>query len=290
MNLEPILYWVKEREAVRLKKEAGEPPPWTDDPILQKFRFTNVRRRDDRVSRWLYNVLLSKIVTATAHSLMLTALCRWINWPPTVHDLLHGPMNKSPLDLPAIGRWLDERQKNRIQTWTGAYMIPPPKPKGTMKGSYVAVNSIGSMERIMPELLALIKTGCRRDVHALLMGLPLWGSFISGQIVDDWTWTPILSGATDLYTWAPIGPGSRTGLNLLMGNDPNHRFKDAEWCERLQELREAIAALGPAYVNVTAMDAQNCLCEYSKYARAKMGGRPGKKTVGLTVYRPEERF
>ena len=48
-----FLYWIKERESIRKKKEAGNPKPWTDDPILQNYRFCNVRRMDDTVSQWL---------------------------------------------------------------------------------------------------------------------------------------------------------------------------------------------------------------------------------------------
>ena len=38
----------QEREKIRLKREAGAPPPWSDDPIFQKGRFLNVFREDDK--------------------------------------------------------------------------------------------------------------------------------------------------------------------------------------------------------------------------------------------------
>lgn len=50
---ERLVYWIREREAIRLKKEAGQPRPWTDDEILDTYRFCNVRRMDDKVSKWL---------------------------------------------------------------------------------------------------------------------------------------------------------------------------------------------------------------------------------------------
>ena len=36
---------------MRVKRESGEPYPWSDDPILQKGRFLNVFREDDKVSK-----------------------------------------------------------------------------------------------------------------------------------------------------------------------------------------------------------------------------------------------
>jgi len=34
---ERLVYWIREREAIRLKKEAGQPRPWTDDEILDTY-------------------------------------------------------------------------------------------------------------------------------------------------------------------------------------------------------------------------------------------------------------
>ena len=49
----PLFYWVAERERIRVRKESGQPFPWTDDPILATYRFCNVRREDDRVTIWV---------------------------------------------------------------------------------------------------------------------------------------------------------------------------------------------------------------------------------------------
>lgn len=49
----PLWAWIRAREAIRLKKEAGAPPPWIEDPILATYRFCNVRREDDLVTRWV---------------------------------------------------------------------------------------------------------------------------------------------------------------------------------------------------------------------------------------------
>ena len=53
MDTTQLLYWIHEREAARLRRAAGKSPPWTDDPILQEWSFCNVRREDDRVTRWI---------------------------------------------------------------------------------------------------------------------------------------------------------------------------------------------------------------------------------------------
>ena len=39
-EIERFIYWQEERELIRVKKEVlKQPPPWTDDTILQEFKF-----------------------------------------------------------------------------------------------------------------------------------------------------------------------------------------------------------------------------------------------------------
>ena len=45
--------FMKARENIRLVKEAGAPWPWTGDPILQEYKFTNVKREHDRTTKWM---------------------------------------------------------------------------------------------------------------------------------------------------------------------------------------------------------------------------------------------
>ena len=46
--VEAFFNFCKERENIRSSRESGEPFPWTEDLILQKGRFLNVFREDDR--------------------------------------------------------------------------------------------------------------------------------------------------------------------------------------------------------------------------------------------------
>ena len=48
-------YWrfAAERQEIFFRRLAGAPPPWTADPILREFKFTNAYRASDRVSQYL---------------------------------------------------------------------------------------------------------------------------------------------------------------------------------------------------------------------------------------------
>ena len=45
--------YAAERQQIYLRRQAGQSAPWTDDPVLSAYRFTNVYRATDRVSQYL---------------------------------------------------------------------------------------------------------------------------------------------------------------------------------------------------------------------------------------------
>ena len=287
-DLKPLLYFVHERESIRMMKVEGNPPPYTDDPILGTYRFCNVRRGDDRVSSWLKeNVLTEKNIKADLKGfLMFSALGRWINWPPTLQLIMRsGLYPTKKIDWKKIGKLIDDVSK-KGKAWTGAYMIRAPKKKGLKKGKYVAETVVGKNLGKVVDILAdyfTITPPAERSyqaVHAMLMGIHGYGSFMAGQIAGDWTYTSLLSQAYDLKTWAPMGPGSVRGFNrLTTGKKAGRKPPEELWLKKLGEWRAAVVKrMGERYEDLTALDIQNCLCETDKLLRVQQGeGRPRAK-------------
>lgn len=185
------------------------------------------------------------------------------------------------IDWAKVGRFVDKLgQTNKV--WTGAYMIRAPKKKGAKKGAFVAREVIGKhFRKLMPRLLGLLDSGpTYQEVWRTLQTAENFGSFMAGQVAGDWTYTELLKDASDLKTWAPMGPGSIRGFNRIIGNPKiRQRPDDKLWQEKLVKWRAAIVKrLGPDYVNLTALDVQNALCETDKFLRVKLGqGRPRAK-------------
>lgn len=291
MSVEPLLYWVKERESVRKKKEAGLPPPWSGDPIFQTYRFCNIRRRDDRVSRWLIQNVLTEtnLVVDTRQFIMFAAFCRWCNWPPVIAEIIKREIFPSPkIKWKTIVQIMDEFKANKQKTWTGAYMI---NAKGCVKGGSKAQFIVEQvieqgMGKSLPLIEMALKMHSRREVWCALQNINCFGSFMSGQCVDDLAWTSLLSKATDTNTWCPQGPGSIRGFNRVLGLPLKTRHSEEEWCANLQAWREQmIKTLGQEYEDVDLMSQQNICCEFDKYERTRLGeGRPRSK------YRPETVF
>ena len=112
----------KERENIRLKRESGASFPWTDDPIIQKGRFLNVFREDDRGSKAILKFAnnLDKDLQTLIHALFFS---RWCNRQEILDQLPSSILSK-PSKLIDILKAHD--------TWCNmtAYPIEPVKWKG----------------------------------------------------------------------------------------------------------------------------------------------------------------
>lgn len=86
--------WCKERESIREKRANGEPPPWTDDPILRRGRFLNVFREDDRGSRAVRRFCepVKDSLPTLIHALFFA---RWCNQQTTLDELTYRDLERS---------------------------------------------------------------------------------------------------------------------------------------------------------------------------------------------------
>lgn len=117
--------------------------------------------------------------------------------------------------------------------------------------------------------------------HGRLASAPYLGGFYAGQVAADVKYVGRLRHAPDWWDFAASGPGSRRGLNRVLRRSTDAPWKEPEWVELLQLLRKAIEpTLAKAGIpNLHAQDVQNCLCEFDKYERIRLGEGNGRKFV-----------
>jgi hypothetical protein len=283
-----LRYFVQEREFVRLEKLDGAPAPWTEDALLQKYRFCNVRRRDDRVSKWLIKNWYDPYRNSSRLWFM-AVVARWINWPPMLDKLtdLFKASELSDRWFDNLGDLIDETVQSGGKAWTGAYMITARAiPDGRGKGSWISHSTLKPIwlhrEKFDHFFSLPVEARGVQSAMSLFKGEFNHGTFMSGQIVADWTYTPLLDRAPDLYTYAPIGPGSSRGLNRLYGRELDKSIKQEQFNAELQHVRANL----PAHIayNLSLHCTQNCMCEFDKYIRLEHGGRTRAN------YQPETRF
>lgn len=269
--LERLLYWIEERESVRVKKESNKPKPWTDDTILQQFKFTNIRRMDDRVSVWFYENWY-KPYKDHPNMLLAATLARQFNNPDAMESI--GFPHK--WDKHKVADRLMKRQEEGLTNFSGAYMIT-----GTLGGPkvhqvvYKVADPIYKAEFI-------INPKSMEDNWQRLLKFAGFSSFIAGQVVADLRWA-VTGTWSDRYTWAPQGPGSQRGLNRVLGRPISTKFKQGEFCLELRKLRDVISRRLPAIASKLELhDIQSTCCETDKYSRALLNeGRPKQRYPGV---------
>lgn len=284
----PLFYWVREREAIRLRKEVDDQmgvslAPLTDDPILATYRFCNVRREDDRVTVWIRKNIREKFAGNRRLWFML-CIARQINWPDTLYDLMTihpgaWPAGIGEFDPTFLTMALNHRKNvEKKKLYTGAYMISAPHTKGADKQAYIAEEVLGALwthraqfDRYLAQEPPFAPT--IQGMHERLSSFNGWGPFMAYQAVGDMIFTPILENAADKEVWCAAGPGTLRGLNRLYGRDvlftlPQDRAR-AEIRAIWKVIREETG------VDMAFNDVPNCLCETDKYLRVKNGeGKP----------------
>jgi len=275
----PLWYWIREREAIRLRKEQREPFPWTTDSILRDYRFCCVRREDDRVTQWIRTHIRERFAGHPYLWLML-CICRQINWPDTLAELIAAP-GAWPLDEnfhpDVLALVLNKRRDQGDKVYTGAYMIPAPQEKGADKQVHIARVVIGDLWRRRDEFVDWA-SATLESTHARIARTPGWGNFLAYQAVVDMRFTALLAEATDVASWAAAGPGTIRGLNRLHGRPLDMELRQP-WAR--QEMRE-IYKLAEQETNIAMdfSDVPNVLCETDKYLRVKLGqGKPRARYV-----------
>lgn len=285
-----FLYFVWEREAIRMARENGYEKPWTIDPIFDKYKFCNIRRRDDRVTRWLIDNIYSEMLPDD-DMWFAAAICRLINWPPTLHEL--NVWSKIPplaeeFDTGGFVAILEElRDKKVPKIYTGAYMIYPGRETGSNKSEFLARSVLEPLIPLAPQVRKAVASNLVENVVDALSRSFGISTFIAGQIAADLTYFDHQLGkAHDLYEYAPLGPGSQQGLNYVLGEKVGKQWKQEEFNRWMRVANQRIKdKLG--IDDLTLHDVQNCFCEVGKYIRTLHSG--GKATP-RSVYRPETAF
>jgi DNA polymerase I-like protein with 3'-5' exonuclease and polymerase domains len=198
---------VAERDQILRKRTAGQAYPWTDDPILGRWSFTNMSRAQDKHTVWL-----------------------WDNWCRPHAD-----------DPELWFAMVIARLTNRIETWEAlGYPVPwdsahfvatmSRRPKGKAYGSAYVIPAFQGDTRPKYETQAETFTRMWNDRETLrprdgmlvaqfVQGLESYrgiGQFLAWQIAADTKPFSALRTAPDFHTAAGSGPGSQLGMDFLM--------------------------------------------------------------------------
>lgn len=268
-------YWrfAAERQAIFFRRLAGEPGPWTDDPILARHRFTNAYRAADRVSQFLIREVLyaQRRSIAPREQLFRVLIFKLFNKIETwrLLEAQLGPLSWEDFDYRAYDKVLTAAMRDGGKLYSAAYIIPPvkwPNGDGTKHRGHLHLIRTALTGSLGDHLDGATSLG---EVFALLKQLPSLGDFLAFQLAIDLNYGTLINFPEDSFVMA--GPGARDGIAKCFANASDYAAEDIiEFMHDRQEVE--FERLGLDFRDLWGrplqlIDCQNLFCEISKYAR-----------------------
>lgn len=283
MNLSPLeqqlFQFIYQRQLIWYKRFIlKQAPPWTEDPILQKYKIINVYRELDRCTIYLLNVL--KNIHDRKALLLNIIFYRFFNQDQLYENLTIIPFSKlDPQRTEKIITGLETRKKQGYPIFNNAYLISSGK-----QGQKKHVSILHNLQTLdLTKIINHIDVAqTPQQAFSILCTIPMVGPFLAGEIWTDLTYFPFLhQGWTD-NDFVEIGPGAQWGLEIIYGKN-----KKAELNEKINHLYHIQTAILPtihttlhqplpwqeitykkAFSNIPFLSRTNiegCLCEFRKY-------------------------
>jgi hypothetical protein len=265
-------YWAfaVARQQIYLARLGGAPGPWTSDPILSQYRFTNCYRAADRVSQHLIREVIYRGEQSWDEVFFRTMLFKLFNRSST-WQRLSTALGEQP-------SWRTYRydKMDRIMSavlaagdrlYSAAYVIPPPRLGEDRKHR----NHLRLIEAMMaaqtPTRIAGV--GSLRELFGILLSFPAFGNFLAYQLAIDLNYAHALD--FDEMEFVVPGPGARDGIRKCFG--PAANGIEADVIRYVTDTQEQhFARLGLSFPSLGGrrlqlIDCQNLFCEVDKYAR-----------------------
>lgn len=243
------------RNDITERRSKGLPKPWTTDPVLRKYKFTNIFREFDKGTIALRRMTAGK----PQDGLLVWNTCwyRIFNW----------------IEHASNPGWCDTRQqlqdtlflkrRRGDQIFTNAHMSYGWRPD-KLAGTLSVCDSIYEHKDAIAEMCLREQT--QESVFSFLMGFRGIGKFLAYEITTDFGHS--MGTIRDRMTWGSVGPGARRGL-IRLGMAPN-------LASMVRLLNEHAPLSG-----MEVRDIEHSLCEFDKYWRTVNGeGKPRMRYDG----------
>lgn len=266
-------YWrfAAERMAIFYRRLRDPVGPWTTDPILRTYRFTNVFRATDRVSQYLIREIQYRADRSQdpREIFFRTILFKIFNKIETWEALEYalGPLCWRTVDLDAVDRTLSQRQAGGQPIYSAAYIMPaPPLNRARKHSNHLALIALMMADRLADRLQ---QEPDLRAVYERILGYPGIGRFLAFQYAIDLNYSILLD--FDEADFVVAGPGALDGISKCFSSIGRRSPEDLiRWVTDRQEIEFTQRGLdfhGLFGRRLHPIDCQNLFCEVSKYTR-----------------------
>ena len=285
-------YWrfAAERQRIFFKRARGESPPWTNDPILRTYRFTNAYRASDRVSQFLIRHVIYSgdySLEDTVFRILLFKLFNKIDtWQLLCSGL--GELSLGTFSVDAYGKVLSAAMDRGITIYSAAYIMPSGGSRLGYRRKHQ--NHLALLDQMMVDGLPgkLQRCSHMSEAFDLLKSYPSIGDFLAYQFATDINYSEV-TDFSEMEFVVP-GPGARSGIRKCFSSLGGLTEEEVIYhmahrqAEEFSRLRLSFERIGARPLQL--IDCQNLFCETDKYARL---AHPTIKGVGART-RIKQRF
>ena len=275
-------YWrfAAERQAIFFRRLQGDPPPWTDDPILQTYKFCNAYRASDRVSQFLIREVIYQDGLSAEDTFLRIVLFRLFSRIATwqLLEAAHGPITARSFAPAAFAATLEAARQRGEAVYTNAFILPAASAYGHLRKH---ANHLALVEQMMKDELPR-KVATARSLEAVydaLIAYPGIGPFLAYQLATDLNYSELIDFDENAFTMP--GPGALRGIRkCFLDTGSLSAAGVVHWMAARQE--DEFARLGLDFATLwgrplKAIDCQNLFCEVDKYARVAFPALPSDR-------------
>lgn len=270
--------YMSERYKIKKRRDKGKKRPWTKDPILSDYHFTNVFRKDDKGSQWLLNHIKDpKVKAMKAEDLIWrVVMYRWANYHRYFED--YGWPARSKKALRKMLKRLEKYDEKKVQWFTRAHIVLQSNFNQPRRENYIEYAGLllADFDSFVQGILGAENMERAFKHVQKFKGI---GGFTAYEICIDLCYLGVLPDEfRDQY--ANPGPGCREGIDLIFPSASKSGTKG--YIEAMETLRdeqdEAFSGYGLTPTpRLTLQDIEFNLCEISKYIKIMHGTGRGRR-------------
>ena len=261
-----------ERQEVFFRKLESCPPPWTADPIISRYKFTNTYRASDRVSQYLISEVIYQGNQSPQEVFFRTILFKLFNKIQT-WEVLKGHLGVISYQDYSFAEYdyiLSEAISCNTRIYSGAYIMPPVRGYGYRQKHS---SHLKLLERMMEEEAPyrVATAPSMKDAFEILRSYPGIGDFLAYQYVTDLNYSTLLDFSEMDFVVA--GPGAMDGIHKCFSDLGG--LSESDIIRSVAETQDRqFESLGLRFRSLWGrdlqlIDCQNIFCEVSKYSRVK---------------------
>lgn len=269
-------YWrfASERQRIFFARVEGKRWPWTDDPVLREYKFTNAYRASDRVSQYLIKEVIYRGDASPEEVFFRTLLFKTFNRIET-WELLgreFGEITFKEYSFKRFDAVLSAAMERGERVYSAAYIMPSggaKAPAGRKHSMHLRL-----IEQMVKDGLPKKISNARSMAKAfeLIRDYPTIGDFLAYQYVTDLNYGP-LTNFSEMEFVVP-GPGAFSGIHKCFSDLGG--LTEAEIIKVVTDRQEEeFQRLGLSFRTLWGrrlqlIDCQNLFCEVDKYARVML--------------------